>query len=146
MGCNKNAICVRVNPWNINSTRTMYAQYYALEFNIILNLTSPINVYVIRIIYSYDFIIIYVKVFFLRFFQQPCFSIFSIWTSMFCFTHRLCLVAMRRKFYNIIQCKDILDPPSHYINGCTVKWFLEDDNELVCVQTLMPILPGKIFP
>ena len=64
MGCNKNAIRVRVNPWNINSTRTMYAQYYALEFNIILNLTSPINVYVIRIICSYDFIIIYIKVFF----------------------------------------------------------------------------------
>ena len=151
MGCNKNAICVRVNPWNINSTRTMYAQYYALEFNIILNLTSPIKVYVIWIIYIFNFIIIYVKVlfvcfFFLKFFQQPCFSIFSIWTSMFCFTHRLCLVAMRRKFYNIIQCKDILDPPSHYINGCTVKWFLEDDNELVCVQTLMPILPDKIFP
>ena len=137
MGCNKNAICVRVNPWNINSTRTMYAQYYALEFNIILNLTSPIKVYVIGIIYSYDFIITYVKVFFvflfLKFFQQSCFSIFSIWTSMFCFTHWLCLVAMRRKFYYIIQCKDILDPPSPYINGCTVKWFLEHNNELVCV-------------
>ena len=42
----------------------MYAQYYALEFNIILNLTSPIKVYVIWIIYSDEFIIIYVKVFF----------------------------------------------------------------------------------
>ena len=42
----------------------MYAQYYALEFNIIYNLTSPIKVYVIWIICSYDFIIIYVKVFF----------------------------------------------------------------------------------
>ena len=137
----------------------MYAQYYALEFNIIFNLTSLIKVYVIWIIYSYNFIIIYVKVlficffcfcfcfcFFLKFFQQPCFSIFSIWTSMFCFTHRLCLVAMRRKFYNIIQCKDILDPPSHYINRCTVKWFLEHNNEPFCVQTLMPILPDKIFP
>ena len=151
MGCNENAIRVRVNPWNINSIQTMYAQYYALEFNIILNLTSPIKVYVIWIIYIFNFIIIYVKVlfvcfFFLKFFQQPCFSIFSIWTSMFCFTHRLCLVATRRKFYNIIQCKDILDPPSHYINGCTVKWFLEHNNEPVCVQTLMPILPDKIFP
>ena len=107
MGCNKNAICVRVNPWNINSTRTMYAQYYALEFNIILNLTSPIKTDVIWIIYSYDFIIIYENVFFLNFFQQPCFSIFLIWTSMFCFTHWICLVAMRRKFYNNIQCKDI---------------------------------------
>ena len=52
----------------------MYAQYYALEFNIILNLTSPIKVYVIWIIYSYDFVIIYVKIFvffgflFLKFF------------------------------------------------------------------------------
>ena len=80
---------------------------------------------------------------FLNFFQQPCFSIFSIWTSMFCFTHRLCLVATRRKFYNIIQCKDILDPPSHYINACTVKWFLKHNNEPVCVQTLMPILPDR---
>ena len=144
MGCNKNAICVRVNPWKINSTRTMYAEYYALEFNIILNLTSPIKVYVIWIIYSYDFIIIYD--FFLTFFQQPCFSIFLIWTSMFCFTHWLCLVAMRRKFYNIIQCEDILGPPSHYTNRCTDKWFLEHNNELVCVHTLMPILPDKIFP
>ena len=42
----------------------MYAQYYALEFNIILNLTSPIKVDVIWIIYSYDFIIIYENVFF----------------------------------------------------------------------------------
>ena len=42
----------------------MYAQYYALEFNIIVNLASPIKIYVIWIIYSYDFIIIYVKVFF----------------------------------------------------------------------------------
>ena len=136
MGCNKNAICVRVNPWNINSTRTMYAQYYALEFNIILNLTNPIKVCVIWIIYSYDFIIIYVKVlficffvfvfvlFFLKFFQQPCFSIFSIWTSMFCFTHWLCLVAMRRKFDNIIQCKDILDPPSHYSVDVPLNDFL----------------------
>ena len=126
----------------------MYAQHYALEFNTILNLTSPIKVYAIWIIYSYNFIIIYVKVlfvsfclFFLKFFQQPCFSI-----CMFCFTHRLCLVAIRRKFYNIIQCKDILDPLSHYINGCTIKWFLEHNNEPVCVQTLMPILPNKIFP
>ena len=137
MGCNENAIRVRVNPWNINSIQTMYAQYYALEFNIILNLTSPIKVYVIGIIYSYDFIITYVKVFFvflfLKFFQQSCFSIFSIWTSMFCFTHWLYLVAMTRKFYNIIQCKDILDPPSHYTSGCTIKWFLEHNNELVCV-------------
>ena len=150
MGCNKNAIRVRVNPWNINSTQTMYAQYYALEFNIILNLTSPIKVYVIWIIYSYDLIIIYdfFFFFFLKLFQQPCFSIFLIWTSMFHFTHWLCLVAMRRKFYNLIQCKDILDPPSHYINinGCAVKWFLEHNNELVCVQTLMPIFPDKIYP
>ena len=56
------------------------------------------------------------------------------------------LVAMRRKFYNIIQCKNILDPPFHYNNECTFKWFLEHDNELVCLQTLMPIFPGKIFP
>ena len=149
MGCKKNAIRVRVNLWNINWTRTMYAQYYALEFNIILSLTSPVKVYVIWIICSYDFIIIYVNFFnffFLKFFQQPCLNIFSIWTSMFCFTHWFCLVAIRRKFYNIIQCQDILDPPSHYINGCTVKWFLEHNNELVCVQTLMPILPDKIFP
>ena len=146
MGCKENTIRVRVNPWNINSTRTMYAQYYALEFNIIVNLASPIKIYVIWIIYSYDFIIIYVKVcfFFWKCFQQPCFSIFSIWTSMCCFTRWLCLVAIRRKFYNIIQC--ILDPLSHYINKCTVKWFLEHNNELVCVQTLMPILPFKIFP
>ena len=70
MGCNKNAIRVRVNPWNINSTRTMYAQYYALEFNIILNLTSPIKVDVIWIICSYDFIIIYEKCFFWDFFNN----------------------------------------------------------------------------
>ena len=38
----------------------IYALYYALEFNIILNLTSPVKVYVIWIIYSYDFIIIYI--------------------------------------------------------------------------------------
>ena len=43
MGCNKNAFRVRVNSWNINSTKTMYGQYYDLEFNIILNLTSPIK-------------------------------------------------------------------------------------------------------
>ena len=55
------------------------------------------------------------------------------------------LVAMRRKFYNIIQCKDTLDSPFHYNNGCTFKWFLEHNNELVCIQTLMPIFPGKIF-
>ena len=48
----------------------MYAQYYALEFNIILNLTSPIKVDVIWIIYSYDFIIIYENVFFLIFFNN----------------------------------------------------------------------------
>ena len=61
-----------------------YAQYYALEFNIILILTSPIKAYVIWIIYSYDFIIKYEKKnFSLKFFQQPCLSIFSIWTSMF---------------------------------------------------------------
>ena len=30
----------------------MYAQCYALEFNITLNLTSPIKVYVILILYS----------------------------------------------------------------------------------------------
>ena len=64
MGCNKNAIRVRVNPWNINSTRTMYAQYYVLEFNIILYLTSPIKVYVIWIIYSYDFITLSLSLFF----------------------------------------------------------------------------------
>ena len=154
MGCNKNTIRVSVNPCNINSARTMYAQYYALEFDILLNLTSPIKVCVIWIIYIFNFIIIYVKVlfvclfvcfFFLKIFQQLCFSMFSSWTSMFCFTHRLCLVAMRRKFYNIIQCKDIFDPPSHYVNGYTVKWFLEHNNEPVCVQTLMPILPDKIF-
>ena len=56
------------------------------------------------------------------------------------------LLAMRRKFYNIIQCKDILEPPFYYNNGCTLKWFLEHNNELVCVQTLAPIFPGKIFP
>ena len=78
--------------------------------------------------------------------QQPRSSIFSIWTTMFCFTHWLCLVAMRRKFYNIIPCKDILDPPFHYNNECTFKWFLEHNNELVCVQTLMPIFCSKIFP
>ena len=77
------------------------------------------------------------------FFQQPHLSIFSIWTSIFCLL--IDLVAMRRKFYNIIQCKDILDPPFHYNNGCTFKWFLEHNNELVCIQTLMPIFPGKIF-
>ena len=55
------------------------------------------------------------------------------------------LVAMRRKLCNIIQYKDILDPPFHYNNGCTFKWFLEHNNELVCIQTLMPIFPGKIF-
>ena len=55
------------------------------------------------------------------------------------------LVAMRRKFYNIIQCKDTLDSPFHYNNGCTFKWFLEHNNELVCIQTLMLIFPGKIF-
>ena len=45
MGCNKNAFRVRVNSWNINSTKAMYGQYYDLEFNIILNLTSPIKAY-----------------------------------------------------------------------------------------------------
>ena len=45
----------------------MYAQCYALEFNIILNLTSPIKVYVIWITYSYDIIIIYEKVFWIFF-------------------------------------------------------------------------------
>ena len=113
MGCNKNAICVRVNSWNINSTWTMYEQYYALCF---------------------------------FFSQQPRLSIFSIWTTMFCFTHWFCLIVMRRKFYNNVQCKDILDPPFHYNNGCTFKWFLEHNNELVCIQTFMPIFPGKIFP
>ena len=56
------------------------------------------------------------------------------------------LLAMRRKFYNIIQCKDILDPHFHCKNGCILKWFLEHNNELVCVLTLMSIFPGKIFP
>ena len=49
------------------------------------------------------------------------------------------LVAMKRKLCNIIQYKDILDPPFHYNNGCTFKWFLEHNKELVCVQTLMPM-------
>ena len=53
------------------------------------------------------------------------------------------LVAMRRKFYNIIQCKDTLDSPFHYNNGCTFKWFLEHNNELVCIQTLMPTFPAR---
>ena len=74
MGCNKNAFRVRVNPWNINSTQTMYEQCYALCF---------------------------------FFFQQPRLSIFSIWTSIFCLPTNL--VTIRRKFYNTIQCKDILD-------------------------------------
>ena len=52
----------------------MYAQYYALEFNIILNLTSPIKVDVIWIIYSYDFIIIYENVFFFEFFSTTLFQ------------------------------------------------------------------------
>ena len=56
------------------------------------------------------------------------------------------LIAMRRTFYNINQCKDMLDPPFHYNNVCTFKWFLEHNNELVCIQTSMPIFPGKIFP
>ena len=37
-----------------------------------------------------------------------------------------------------IQCKDILDPPSvSAMDAATVlaKWFLEHNNELVCVQT-----------
>ena len=50
MGCNKNAIRVCI----VNSTRTMYEHYNALEFNIILNSTSPIKVYVIWSIFSYD--------------------------------------------------------------------------------------------
>ena len=54
------------------------------------------------------------------------------------------LVPMRKKFYNIIQCKDMLDPPFHYNNVCTFKWFLEHNNEMVCIQTLMLIFPGKI--
>ena len=32
MGCNKNEIRVRVNPWNINLTQKKYEQYYALCF------------------------------------------------------------------------------------------------------------------
>ena len=75
------------------------------------------------------------------FFQQPHLSIFSIWTSIFCLL--IDLVAMRRKFYNIIQCKDMLDPHFHYNNGCTFKWFLEHNNELVCIQTLMPTFPAR---
>ena len=54
----------------------MYAQYYALEFNIILNLTSLIKVYVIWIIYNYDFIIIYEKVFFIRNFFNNLVSVY----------------------------------------------------------------------
>ena len=79
----------------------------------------------------------------LFFFQQPRLSIFSIWTSV-CLL--IDLVAMRRKFFNIIQCKDIVDSPFHYNSGCTFKWFLKHNNELVCVQTIMPIFPAKIFP
>ena len=45
--------------------------------------------------------------FMLFFFQQPRLSIFSIWTSIFCLPTNL--VTIRRKFYNTIQCKDILD-------------------------------------
>ena len=76
-------------------------------------------------------------------FQQPCLSIFQFGPP--CSALLTDLVAMRRKFYNIIQCKDILDPPFHYNNGCTFKWFLEHNNDLFCVKTLMPIFPGKIF-
>ena len=78
--------------------------------------------------------------------QQPRLSIFSIWTTMFCFTHWFCLIVMRRKFYNNVQCKDILDPPFHYNNGCTFKWFLEHNNELVCIQTLNAYLSWQDIP
>ena len=109
MGCNKNAIHVRVSPWNKSSTRTMYEQYYALCF------------------FFNNLVWVYFQ------FSPPCSALL------------IDPVAVKRKFYNIIQCKVILDPPFHYNNGCTFKWFLEYNNELVCIQTLMPIFPGKIF-
>ena len=55
-----------------------YAQYYALEFNIILILTSPIKAYVIWIIYSYDFIIKYEE-------KKFFFEIFSTTLSEYIF-------------------------------------------------------------
>ena len=76
---------------------------------------------------------------------------FNVWTTLFFFfsanlfeyNFNLNLVVIRRKFYNIIQCNDILDPPFHWNNRCTFKWFLEHNNELVCIQTLMPTFPAR---
>ena len=111
MVCNKNAIRVRINLWNINSTRTKYEQYYALCF----------------------------------FFQQPRLSIFSIWASIFCLL--IDLAAMRRKFNNIIQCKDILDLPFHYnLFKLNELWPYEKHvNQIILNRTTLWSLALQIF-
>ena len=53
----------------------MYAEYYTLEFNIILNLTSPIKVYVIWIQLWLYHIGIYI---FCNFFNKLVLVIFSL--------------------------------------------------------------------
>ena len=79
------------------------------------------------------------------FFQQPRLSIFSIWASIFCLL--IDLVAMRRKFNNIIQCKDILDLPFHYnLFKLNELWPYEKHvNQIIFNRTTLWSLALQIF-
>ena len=109
-----------------------------------MNSANSIEVYIIWLIFCNFFFIIYEKVF--PVFPIACSNnLIYIDITTFCFTTRSCSTTTRRKINNFIHNRDIFNPSAHCIYGSSFKQCSESNNELVCGQPLMLVMPGNIF-